>query len=149
MGNIHQGSARGLSVVDTGDFLQLRNTSTRKLKILEIRWWQTSDITLAMSDILITVGTTGAAGAAVAERQYDSIDTASAAALVSLATTDVAASGVIPQIGVGWNILQEGIWRPTPKIQLPMEPSQTLGVALAATDTLTMGWNITWEENAD
>ena len=59
-GRMYEATASGLSVVDNGDFAQLRNASGYTCFIHEIRCFQTSDTTLAMNGVSIVRGDSGA-----------------------------------------------------------------------------------------
>ncbi len=144
MGFTFVATTSGLSVTDTGDFLQLRNTTAVTCKIKEIRVWQTSDTTLAMNGIQISRGDSGAAGSDVTNHEWDIGGPAAVADAFSLATTDVTTLDL--DIRCGWNILQEFVWLPTPEFQIHLAESDHLGVHLVGTDSLTMGWTIIWEE---
>ena len=50
-GQLASVSFTALSVVDTGDFFQLRSVAAVRIVIQEIRVFQTSDTTLAMNGI--------------------------------------------------------------------------------------------------
>lgn len=144
MGFTFVATTSGLSVTDTGDFLQLRSTTGVICEVLEIRCWQTSDTTLAMNGIQISRGASGAAGSDVTNHEWDIAGPGAVADAFSLATTDVDTLDL--DIRCGWNILQEFVWLPTPEFQIHLAASDHLGVHLVNTDSLTMGWTIVWRE---
>jgi hypothetical protein len=136
--------ANGLSVTDTGDFIQLRGAAGVRIEVLEIRVSQTSDTTIAMNTIRLHRGTGGAAGTGLTEREWDIAGAAPAATGFSLPTTDVGTLDL--DVHCGWNILQEFVWLPTPEFPLVLAASDHLGVSLLAADTLTMNASILWAE---
>lgn len=140
----YQVQANTLSVTDTGDFIQLRNSTGVTCEILEVRVWQTSDTTLAMNAIRMRRGANGAAGTELTERELDVAGAAPVATAFSLPTTDVNSDDL--DIHCGWNILQEFVWLPTPEFQIHLAASDHFGVSLLIADTLTIGANIIWRE---
>ena len=136
--------ATGLTVTDTGDFLQLRNGTGQIARILEIRVLQTTEVVLVQNGIVITRGTTGAGGGPHTEYEYDVSGVTAGVVVVDKATTDVALGDW--QQTFGWNAVNEFVWTPPPQHFLILKESDTLGVALRVADTITMGYSVAWEE---
>jgi len=130
-------------------FFQLRGDTTGSAaEILEIIVFQTGATALdAMNGIHIERGTGGTTGAAQTEDEW-MIDGPAA----NFAAADVgSAFGV--QVGTvdwnyrrGWNFLQEFVWLPTPEVQIWLKESDDLALSLIISDTLTIGYSITWVE---
>ncbi len=144
MGRMYQTQANNLTVSTVNDILQLRNSTTMKAYIHEIRVWQTSDTVLNMNAIRIRKGTGGATGTATTVNKFDPSDGNSSVTGFSLPGTNVGTFTF--DLHAGWNILQEFIWIPTPKMQLFIGLSTHLSISLLIADALTMGVNVVWEE---
>jgi len=144
MGFIYQTTATNLSVTDTGDFVQLRNSSTLSVVIHEVRVWQESDTTLAMNTVRLHRGTGGAAGSAMTERELNQGGPAAVVTGFSLPTTDVGT--LTGDMQSGWNILQEFLYLPIPEDRIILAASDHFGVSLRVADTLTIGCSVIWEE---
>jgi hypothetical protein len=146
MGVICNQSFTGLSVTDDGDFFQLRSVANVLIIIHEIRVYQTSDTTLAMNGIEFNRGTGGAAGNALTENKWNIGNPTVLGTAFSLATTDVGSIDLT--MSLGWNILQEFLWLPTPQFRIELAAADHFGISLVNTDTLTIGGNVVWEEIA-
>lgn len=138
-------SAEGVSVTDATQFFQLVGGTGACVEILEIRVFQTSDTALAMNALHIERGTGGAGGTARTEDEH-SPDGPAAIASASDGSPTTEVTGVDMNIRVGWNILQEAVWLPTPELQLWLKQNDDLAISLATADTLTIGYTITWNE---
>ncbi len=136
--------AAGITLAaDNGDFGALIGTAGTGGLVHEIRVWQTGTTTLTMDQLRITRGTLAAGGAALVERDMDPTDTAIYTG-VQLPTTDVTADY---ELHMGWNLLQEFVWLPTPRIQLLLNDGDDLGIGREGTMAHTgVGFSITWEE---
>lgn len=140
-------SVNGLTVTNANNFFQLRNGSTRRIEILEIRVFQTSDTALAMNAIQLERGSGGAGGTAVTEYEEDVSLGSPIAQGFSNATAFSAEVGTLDMVkNIGWNVLQELVWVPPPKYPFILLADDDLGVSLLNSDSLTMGVSITWEE---
>lgn len=138
-------SHEGMAVSDISQFFQLRGAAGAVAEVLEVRVWQTSDVSLAVNAIHFERGTGGAGGTDRANDEYvtdfptalfDAFDTAPS---TEVTTVDL-------NIRVGWNILQEMVWLPTPEIQIWLKEEDDLALSLVTTDTLTMGYTVSWRE---
>ncbi len=136
--------ATGLTVTDTGDFLQLRNGTGQLARILEIRVLQTSENDVVMNGIVMTRGTTGASGVPHTEWEYDVSGASAGVVVVGQADPDVSLGDW--QETFGWNAINEFVWTPPPQHPLVLAESDRLGVALRVADTITVGYFVAWEE---
>ncbi len=145
MGRLHTVQATGLTLLtDAGDFGLLVGTAGTRALIHEIRVWQTGGTTLVMDVVRISRGSAGAAGSALTEHDMDIGDTAVLVA-TSLPTTDV--GSIDYQLHVGWNLLQELVWLPTPRQQLVLNDGDDLGIGrVGAVGHTGVGFSVTWEE---
>lgn len=133
----------------TGDVFQLRNGSTRRVEILEIRMGQTTLTDLEQLAIALNRGSGGAGGSALTERAFlSTMPTATATAHSDNTdfTTDVGTLDF--DYGDVWNILQNYVWLPTPEIKIVLEASDHFAIALdtgpSAAISLTV--NVIWRE---
>lgn len=147
MGRLHTVQAVNLTLLtDAGDFLLLAGTAGTRAKIHEIRVWQDALTTLTMDGLRFSRGAGGSGGAALTEYDMDPGDTAVLAA-TSLPTVDV---GTIDyQLHMGWNLLQEALWLPTPDQQLWLNDGDDLGIGRIVTSAVahaSVSVSVTWEE---
>ena len=145
MGRLHTAQATGLTLLaDAGDFGLLAGTTGTRAKIHEVRVWQTGTTTLTLDVIRISRGSAGAGGGAMTEYDMDIGDTAVLVA-TSLPTTDV--GSIDYQLHLGWNLLVEAVWLPTPDMQLVLNDGDDLGIGRVGTTAHTgVGFSVTWEE---
>lgn len=145
MGRIHTAQATALTLLaDNGDFGALIGTAGTRARIHEIRVWQTGTTTLTLDVLRFTRGSAGAGGGTPTEYDMDTTDTAVLNAL-SLPTTDVGTATY--QLHMGWNLLQEALWLPTPDQQLVLGDGEDLGIGrVGAVAHTGVGWSVTWEE---
>ena len=131
---------------DADDFAVWTNGSGVLSFVHEIRIHQRDSTTLAMETIKFTRGTAGGTGGTnETTYKYDIDDPAGGGVLARLPTVNV--SGIDLQILLGWNLLQELIWLPTPRIQLHMNNNSRIGFGkLGTTDITGLSVQITWEE---
>jgi hypothetical protein len=138
-------SFEGLAVTDNSQFLQLLGASGACAEILEVRIWQTSDNTLAGNAIHMERGTGGAGGTSQAIDEWI-IDAPTAVLTANRDAPTTEVTGVDMNIRIGWNILQELVWLPTPEMQLWLKQSDDLAFSLVTADSLTIGYTVTWNE---
>lgn len=140
-------SVSGLTVTDANNFVQLRNGSTTRAEILEVRVFQTSDNSLMMNAIQLERGTGGTGGDPITEYEEDIRGSAPVLQGFDNGSSFTGQVGTLDMVkNIGWNILQEMIWVPTPRYPFILMPSDELGISLLNTDSLTIGCSITWEE---
>ena len=145
-GQLYTTVAENISMVgDAGDFFQLRGAAGATAVIHEIRVWQRGSTTLTMDTLRLRRGTAGAAGAGITEFEYNTGGSAPIFLAFTLPTTDV---GAIDWEGaMGWNNLQEQMWMPPPRLQIPMKVDDDLGIFEASSTAHTgVGCFIAWEE---
>lgn len=129
---------------DTGDFFQLVGGST-PWRLLEARIWQRGTTTLTMDTVRLHRGTGGAGGSALTEYEYATAGPAATVAALSLPTTDVSTDDWIYRIG--WNLLQEVVYLPIPRLWTPFKANDDLGIAKETTTAHTgVGVTVVWEE---
>ena len=134
------------TLADNGDFGVLTNGSGVFMFIHEIRIQQRDSPTLAMETIRITRGTAGGTGGTnETTYNYDILNPTAGGVLARLPTVDVSGSDL--QLLVGWNLLQEFVWLPTPQMRLHMAISDRIGIGKLGTTSIT-GFSVqcTWEE---
>lgn len=152
MGRLFMASGLDLSVTGTGDFMQMRNASDRKITIHELHIFQDQEFVFAKNTIRIRRGSNGAGGFDHTEWEYDVTGVASGVTVVQLATTPV--DTFTWEKDNDWNILHPYTWLPTPPneetgepgTQLVLAGGDHLGVSLATADTLNMGFFVSYEE---
>lgn len=146
MGRLHTVQATGLTLLaDAGDFGLLAGTAGTSAIIHEIRVWQTGTTTLTLDVLRFSRGSGGAGGGALTEYDMDIGDTAVLVA-TSLPTTDV--GSIDYQLHMGWNLLQEAVWLPTPRQIMKLNDGDDLGIGRVGTTAHTgVGWSVTWEES--
>lgn len=138
-------SAENLTLLgDTGDFFQLVGGTT-PYRVLEIKIWQRGSTTLTMETIRIHRGVGGSGGSALTEYEFGTAGPAATVAAASLPTTDVGTDDLIYR--TGWNLLQESVWLPVPRIIIPCKANDDIGIAKETTTAHTgVGVNVVWEE---
>ncbi len=145
---IYTAGAENLTLLaDAGDFFNLEGGSAdRAAEILEVRVWQRGAVTLVMDTIIMRRGVIGTpAGAAETEYSYDVSGTAPAWVARSLPTADVATTDL--EIGVGFNLLQQAQWLPTPELQIPLRANDDFGIFTSTSVAHTgVGIQVTWAE---
>lgn len=147
--NLYTATSTGQAITGAGNFALFANGASVISRILEIRVWQSNIIVLEQAPIMLERGTTGGSGGT--DVGADKMDTNSpnAGATVSdsaTAITDVATIDWSKPLG--WNMVQEAVWLPTPETHLILKPSDGLGISLLATPdgSTTIGWSIDWTE---
>jgi hypothetical protein len=138
-------SADSVAVSDATQFIQLIGAAGVCIEILELRVFQTADTAIALNGIVIERGVGGAGGTAATVSKWVA-GGAAAVGTVNHAAPSSEVGTLDFTYRVGWNILQEAIWLPTPEMQLWLRPSDDLGVRLTGTDILTIGYSLTWNE---
>jgi len=139
--------ATGLTLLaDAGDFFHLRRAAGVAALIHEIRVWQRGSNTLAMGEFTLRRGTTaGSGGTGLTEQEYDTGGTNPAWTAFSLPTTDITVLDL--QVGLGFNNLQQAVWLPTPKIQIPLRAGHDFGIGQEGGIAHTnVGVQVSWEE---
>lgn len=146
-GRIITGTARNMTLTAAaGDIFSLEGVATVAGEILEVRVWQIGTTTLTLDEISLHRGAGAAiAGTTVTEYEYDSLDTAVMVAR-SLPTVDVATLDL--KYTLGWNLLQELLWLPTPTLQIPLKELDDFGVFREGSVAHTgVGCSVTWLEH--
>lgn len=145
MSRLYSVTASGLTLAaDNGDFGLLVGTAGTRAVVHEVRVFQTGVTALAMDVVRLNRGTLGAGGGALTEQRMDPADTTNVLVATSLPTTDVTSDY---QVLVGWNLLQEVVWLPTPEQQLILNDGDDLGIGrIGAVAHTGVGFSITWEE---
>lgn len=128
---------------DNGDFFGLLG-STTPWRLIELRVWQRGTTTLTMETLRINRGTLLAGGAGLTETEYSTAGPAPTVTGFSLPTTDVTADLTYR---MGWNLLQDSVWLPTPRMVIPCKASDDIGVGRETTVAHTgVGCQAVWEE---
>lgn len=146
MGRMYSIALSGLAVTGTNEFLQMRNIANRSARIHSISVFQISTPSLAMNGIRLNRGTGGSGGTDRSSlvRKGDNVDTNAGIAPFELTSTPI--SSVDWDAFRGWNILQEYVWLPTPRMQIELAASNHFGLSLVTGATLTIGLTVVWEE---
>ena len=133
-------------LADTGDIFNLEGNGTRPYRVLEARIWQSGTTALTMNSLAFRRGViVTAAGTAVTEKKYTTDGPAAVCVARSLPTTDVATDDW--DYGMGWNLLQEVVWLPTPEVYLPCNGAQDFGISQVEGIAHTkVGVQLVWEE---
>lgn len=146
----YSSSFSGRTSSGTNDFFQLRTPSSGyRLEVIELRLFQTSSTTLAMYAIQIArgTGTITNTGTATTIYEWDTggqggqgVGGTNQTTLDNLGSLNLA-------YFVGWNILQEFVWLPTPKYPLIMRAGEKMSLSFITGANLSgLGGNIVWEE---
>ncbi len=147
MGRLFTAQAVNLTLAtDAGDFLLLTGIAGTRAKIHEIRVWQDGTTSLIMDGLRFSRGSGGSGGGSVTEHDRDGGETA-AIVVTSLPTTDVIS--IDYELHMGWNLLQEALWLPTPDQQLWLNDGDDLGIGrilTSATAHVSVSVSVTWEE---
>jgi hypothetical protein len=145
---IYTAGAENLTLLaDAGDFFNLEGGSaSMAAEILEVRVWQRGAVTLVMDSIIMRRGIiVTPAGTAVTEYLYDAAGTANQWIARSLPTADVASTDL--EIGVGFNLLQQAQWLPTPELQIPLKANDDFGIFTSSSVAHTgVGIQVSWAE---
>lgn len=145
-GRQYTATAENLTLLaDTGDIFNLQG-ATHAGRIVEVRVWQRGSTTLVMDTITMRRGVIGTpGGGTLTERLWDVSDTSPAFTAYSLPTDDV---GTIDwEYSIGWNLLQEAVWLPTPELQLHLKLDDDFGIYTQASTAHTgVGVTVTWIE---
>ena len=138
-------SAENMTLLaDTGDFFQLVGGAIA-WRLLEVIVWQRGSTTLVVDTLRLNRGTAGSGGSALTELEYGTSGPAPTVAALSLPTTDVGA--VDWTYRRGFNLLQEQVTLPIPKLQVPFKIADDLGIATElATAHTGVGVQVSWEE---
>ena len=128
---------------DTGDFFGLLG-STTPWRLIELRIWQLGTTTLTMETIRISRGTLLAGGSGLTEYEYGTAGPSPTVTGFSLPTTDVTPDLIYP---MGWNLLQDTVWLPTPRMVIPCKANDDIGVGqFTGTAHTGVGCTAVWEE---
>ena len=131
-------------LADAGDFFALIGGTT-PYRILEVEVFQRGSATLVMDALIFHRGVGAAGGTGETEHKYTTTSPAATVAAVRLPTTDVGTDDW--QMRRGFNLLQEAVNLPIPKLWLPMKANDDFGITRATTTGhLGVGVNIVWEE---
>lgn len=140
-----------MALTTAGDIFQLRNSTSRTLRIIEIRIGQTNITALENLAVQLVRGTGGSTGTALTEYEWNVDGPAATATAASRATsfgTEVDSGGVDLDYGAVWNILQEFVWLPTPDLELIIPPSFDLGIGISVPNASTsINVNVVWQES--
>ena len=129
---------------DTGDFFSLIGGTT-PWRFIGLRVWQRGSTTLFMDAIRIHRGVAGGITGTPTEHKYGTSGPVATVTASQLPTVDVGTDDL--DVGVGWNILQEAVWMPTPKEWIPCQASDDIGIAKEGTTGHTLvGVTAVWEE---
>lgn len=138
-------TSSGLAVSNTDDFFHLRNPGNIRVLIREICVFQTSDLDIASNSVVIRRNTGGIGGTGELEFKYDILMADPGAVAITFPTTNLDASPDLER-KLGWNLLQEVVWLPTPSYPLILLQNQNLSLSLESSDSLTIGVNVSWQE---
>lgn len=139
-----------ITLVDAGDFFSLSDAAANAARIIEVRVWQRGTTTLTMDTLrfLRTVGGSPAGGTGLSEREWDVSGAVAGRAALSLPTTDIETGGTLDwEYRVGWNLLQEMVWLPTPELQLHLASTAEFAIQTETGTAHTgVGYSVTWIE---
>ena len=144
--NVFSTTVRNLTLLaDTGDFFALIGGGTG-YRLLELRVFQEDLTTLTMEALRIHRGTGGAGGTELPEYEYSGVGNAAPTVTAfSLPTTDVTTDDL--SFYMGWNMLQEAVWLPTPVLAIPCKGADDIGITTASTTAHTgVGVTAVWAE---
>ncbi len=129
---------------DTGDFFQLVGGTT-PWRLLEVTVWQRGSTSLVMETLRFHRGTAGSGGSGTTAHEYGTSGPAATVTPASLPTSDVGTDDWVYRRG--WNLLQEAVILPIPKLQVPFKANDDLGIAQESGTAHTgVGVQVVWEE---
>lgn len=131
-------------LADAGEFFALIGGANPWL-LLEVRVWQRGTTTLTVDTLIFRRGTGAAGGTGLTEYKYGTAGSVNTVTGVSLPTTDIVT--VDWEYKMGWNLLQEAVFLPTPELWLPGQAADDFAITRSTTTAHTgVGVQASWAE---
>ena len=143
----YSASTPGITLLaDVGDFFQLIG-GANPWRLIECRVFQRALTAITMEVLTLTRDTGGSGGSGIVEYDYGGVDQPTPTTVcLTLPTTDVAGPLDLEQ-HLGWNMLQEAVWLPTPQMYIPCRANDDIGISqITGTANVDVGVSVIWQE---